>query len=162
MSPIQVKVQIKQIKYMNAVQMASPNHCHIILDDIIPQPPPNMVPNGTYVIRKGRKERQRLIDIDAFQTFVPPEITDEACKETDHDEDDDDINDVDNVIEQNGIDAMTSNSLSDKQKVGSVPSYRHSIDLAVPSPPTQFSAHSPRYALDKRFYCRYSQYIDHR
>lgn len=128
--------------------MASPNHCHIIiLDDIIPQPPPNMVPNGTYVIRKGRKERQRLIDIDTFQTFVPPEISDEACKETDHDEDNDDIDDVDNVVEQNGIDAVTSNSLNDKQKVGSVPSYRHSIDLTVPTPPTQFSAHSPRYAL---------------
>lgn len=108
-----------------------------------------MVPNGTYVIRKGRKERQRLIDIDAFQTFVPPEISDDACKETDQDEDD--IDDVDNVVEQNGIDAITSNSLNGKINVGTVPSYRHSIDLTVPTLPTQFSAHSPRYEFKQKY-----------
>lgn len=86
-----------------------------------------MVTNGTYVIRKGRKERQRLIDIDTFHTFAPPDIEGEPLKSEDD------------------LDEETDDDIIDKVEVGSkpVPTYRHSIDLAIPTP-SQFPAHSPR------------------
>lgn len=96
-------------------------------DDIIPQPP-NAVPNGTYVIRKGRKERQRLIDIDAFRTFTPPDINDD--------------NDIGNDNVDHCSDANDSVD-EEKPDMRAVLNFRHSIDLALPTPP-QFAAHSPR------------------
>lgn len=98
-------------------------------DEIIPQPPPNMVPNGTYVIRKGRKERQRLIDFDGFQTFTPPDINDDNEDDVDH-----------------CPPPVVDDSANDDEKelcIGVAPNYRHSIDLAMPTP-SLFPAHSPR------------------
>lgn len=96
----------------------------LLLDDVIPQPPPNMVANGTYVIRKGRKERQRLFDIESFQTFTPPDIISDnhAPKEEEDDEDSDEK----------------------PEAAAAVLSFRHSIDLAIPTP-ALYPPHSPRY-----------------
>lgn len=94
----------------------------LLPDDVIPQPSPNMVANGTYVIRKGRKERQRLFDIESFQTFSPPDISDDAPKEEEDDEDSDEK----------------------PETAAAVLSFRHSIDLAIPTP-ALYPPHSPRY-----------------
>lgn len=83
----------------------------------------NIVPNGTYVIRKGKNRRQ-LFDVDLFPKTDPLEPAEVLAKESSVDEEDDKLSPI------------LPNQLT-------IPQYRHSIDLALPSPP-QHSIHSPR------------------
>lgn len=121
-------------------------------DEMVPHTTPShVVPNGTYVIRKGRKERQRLIDIDGFREITPPEIDNE------HDEADsaDDLAD-NNAIESisptaailttndDHVDSPTNLLLRQQLETTVVPNYRNSIDLALPIESQFSSAFSPR------------------
>lgn len=83
----------------------------------------NTVPNGTYVIRKGKNRRQ-LFELDLFTRSGQLEPPEASTKESSVDDDD-------------------QNTLPPLPTQLTIPQYRHSIDLALPSPP-QHSIHSPR------------------
>lgn len=93
-----------------------------LAEDVIPFKT-NTVPNGTYVIRKGKNRRQ-LFELDLFTKSGPSEPPEVSSIESPVDNDD-------------------HNTLPPLLTQLTIPQYRHSIDLALPSPP-QHSIHSPR------------------
>lgn len=104
----------------------------LFTEDVIPLKTINsMVPNGTYVIRKGRNHRHPLFDVDLFDKIGPPEASDVSCKHSP-------------VEISDGVDDTSPPPPSPPPPAQlHMPQYRHSIDLALPSPP-QHSVHSPR------------------
>lgn len=113
-------------------------------EDVVPLQP-KAVPNGTYVIRKGR-ERKHVFDIPEF---APP-LADAKAHEL---RDADDaaaraaVAEIESVLESSQELLLSIEEPNDDipQPPINIPKYRHSIDLAMPS--MQSSIHSTKYAL---------------
>lgn len=96
-------------------------------EDVIPLQTTN-VPNGTYVIRKGR-DRPHVFDIPEF---VPPNDNGDA-KESE----------IESVLESSQELLSIEEPNDIPQPPINIPKYRHSIDLALPS--MQSSIHATKY-----------------
>lgn len=87
-----------------------------------------VIPNGTYVIRKGR-DRKQVFDIPEF---VP---SNETGKESE----------LESMLESSQELLSIEEANDIPQPPINIPKYRHSIDLALPS--MQSSIHSAKYVL---------------
>lgn len=115
--------EIYQSIYINKLQ----NYLSTVLtEDVLPLQT-TIIPNGTYVIRKGR-ERKQVFEVPEFvatATETKPSI--ESAVESNQE--------VLNIEEANEIIPQSM-----VQPIMNIPKYRHSIDLAMPS-----STQSPKY-----------------
>lgn len=122
-------------------------------EDVIPLKP-IAVRNGTYVIRKGR-DRAHLFDLEAFAAAVVPTTdTEPESLNIEEEGDDDDeregdvvVGEPEEVVEEEEEDEEEEESDEKPHELPpstiSTTNYRHSIDLALPTP-VQHSVHSPR------------------
>lgn len=117
----------------------------ILTEDVIPFQP-KIVPNGTYVIRKGR-DRKHVFDIPEFVPPPPldakvPELRDANAMTASAA-----VAEIESVLESSQELLLSIEEPNDDipQPPINIPKYRHSIDLALPS--MQSSIHSTKYAL---------------
>lgn len=106
--------------------------CFAVTEDVIPLQT-TTVPNGTYVIRKGR-DRPHVFDIPEF---VPNDV---ETKESE----------IESVLESSQELLSIEEPNDIPQPPINIPKYRHSIDLALPS--MQSSIHSTKYV--EHFSCK--------
>lgn len=106
-------------------------------EDVIPFKP-TAVPNGTYVIRKGR-ERAHLFDLEAFAAAVVPS-TDTEPESLNIEEEEEGDYEGDKVVH---VEEESDEEPQPLPSTKCITNYRHSIDLALPTP-VQHAVHSPR------------------
>lgn len=101
-----------------------------------------IVPNGTYVIRKGR-DRKHVFDIPEF---VPNDV---KGNQREDDEEEEDGAEADVEIESALESSQELLSIEEPNDIPqppiNIPKYRHSIDLALPA--MQNSIHSAKYVF---------------
>lgn len=114
----------------------------MISEDVIPiQPKP--VPNGTYVIRKGR-DRKHVFDIPEFMPPSPLSNDAKANDDADAAAAAAAVAEIESVLESSQELLLSIEEPNDDipQPPINIPKYRHSIDLALPS--MQTSIHSTK------------------
>lgn len=109
-------------------------------EDLIPFNPTG-IRNGTYVIRKGR-ERPHLFDLEAFATAVLPG-TDTEPESLNIEEEEERIEDIQEETTEN-LERENEENLPPLPSTIPTTNYRHSIDLARPTPVQHSLGHSPR------------------
>lgn len=97
-----------------------------VTEDVIPLQTA-IIPNGTYVIRKGR-DRKQVFDIPEF-------VPNSGERE----------NEIESVLESSQELLSIEEPNDIPQPPINIPKYRHSIDLALPS--MQSSIHSAKYVF---------------